>query len=417
MRVREIKVEGLFDTFDHIIPLNLDDHITIIHGPNGFGKTILLQMIHGLLRGSMDMIVQIPFKKFEISFDDNSRVWIEKPESNELVEQIQISNGKYTTPLNVQEFHNVLPKSWPSLPKMEDTQNWSDWMLDPTEVFKLLGNLPKYVVEIPEWWLELRKSTPAHLVDTERLLTIERGITTEKTVHEVLEPVVKLFAGDLSRRIHKKFAQYAKISQELDQTYPKRITEQFGQVPSTNEQVQTKLQELKNQQKLLEEVDLIQVFENIILPDTNENVANIMMIYIHDMQQKLNVFNDLVQKINLFKDIINKRFLYKAMEISSQVGFLFKDNNDKILPVTTLSSGEQHELVLFYQLIFKMPPNSLILIDEPELSLHVAWQQHFLRDLQRIIALSPFDVLMATHSPQIIHDRWDLTVELKGKPS
>jgi len=374
MRVREIKVEGLFDTFDHIIPLNLDDHITIIHGPNGFGKTILLQMIHGLLRGSMDMIVQIPFKKFEISFDDNSRVWIEKPESNELVEQIQISNGKYTTPLNVQEFHNVLPKSWPSLPKMEDTQNWSDWMLDPTEVFKLLGNLPKYVVEIPEWWLELRKSTPAHLVDTERLLTIERGVTAEKTVHEVLEPVVKLFAGDLSRRIHKKFAQYAKISQELDQTYPKRITEQFGQVPSTNEQVQTKLQELKNQQKLLEEVDLIQVFEDIILPDTNENVANIMMIYIHDMQQKLNVF-------------------------------------------TTLSSGEQHELVLFYQLIFKMPPNSLILIDEPELSLHVAWQQNFLKDLQRIIALSPFDVLMATHSPQIIHDRWDLTVELKGKPS
>jgi len=27
---------------------------------------------------------------------------------------------------------------------------------------------------------------------------------------------------------------------------------------------------------------------------------------------------------------------------------------------------------------------------------------------------SNIDVLIATHSPDIIHDRWDLTVELKG---
>jgi predicted ATP-binding protein involved in virulence len=69
--------------------------------------------------------------------------------------------------------------------------------------------------------------------------------------------------------------------------------------------------------------------------------------------------------------------------------------------------------VLLYQLLFKVKPNSLILIDEPELSLHVAWQKQFLRDLQEITKLASFDILLATHSPQIIHDRWDLTVELK----
>ena len=79
-----------------------------------------------------------------------------------------------------------------------------------------------------------------------------------------------------------------------------------------------------------------------------------------------------------------------------------------------LSSGEQHELVLFYELLFKVKPNSLILIDEPELSLHVVWQQQFLGDLEDITKLTGFDILIATHSPLIIHDRWDLTVELKG---
>lgn len=54
-----------------------------------------------------------------------------------------------------------------------------------------------------------------------------------------------------------------------------------------------------------------------------------------------------------------------------------------------------------------------MLIDEPELSLHVGWQVEFLKDLQEIIELADLDILMATHSPDIIQDRWDLTVELK----
>jgi predicted ATP-binding protein involved in virulence len=102
------------------------------------------------------------------------------------------------------------------------------------------------------------------------------------------------------------------------------------------------------------------------------------------------------------------------MTIGKKDGFIFETSKGEKLPTTKLSSGEQHELVLLYEFLFKVSPNSLILIDEPELSLHVLWQQQFLKDLEDITKLSGFDVLIATHSPQIIHDRWDLTVELKG---
>ena len=84
------------------------------------------------------------------------------------------------------------------------------------------------------------------------------------------------------------------------------------------------------------------------------------------------------------------------------------------MPLGSLSSGEQHELVLFYELLFKVEPNALVLLDEPEISLHLAWQQQFLGDLVEMVKLSSFDVLVATHSPGIIGKRWDLTVELKG---
>ena len=82
------------------------------------------------------------------------------------------------------------------------------------------------------------------------------------------------------------------------------------------------------------------------------------------------------------------------------------------VPIEALSSGEQHQLVLFFELLFEIKENALILIDEPELSLHVAWQKKFVGDLMKIIDLNQFDVILATHSPQLI-SRWtDLVVEL-----
>jgi predicted ATP-binding protein involved in virulence len=63
--------------------------------------------------------------------------------------------------------------------------------------------------------------------------------------------------------------------------------------------------------------------------------------------------------------------------------------------------------------LFKVKPGTLVLIDEPELSLHVVWQTQFLDDLLKIIELQKINVIIATHSPQIINNRWDLTVDLE----
>jgi predicted ATP-binding protein involved in virulence len=117
----------------------------------------------------------------------------------------------------------------------------------------------------------------------------------------------------------------------------------------------------------------------------------------------------------LFRQILNDHFMYKELRIHKEKGFRFMSKRTgEELSSTDLSSGEQHEVVVLYELLFHVSSNSLIMIDEPEISLHIAWQEEFLRDLQRIIMLSPFDALIATHSPQIVNDRWDLTIELTG---
>jgi predicted ATP-binding protein involved in virulence len=91
---------------------------------------------------------------------------------------------------------------------------------------------------------------------------------------------------------------------------------------------------------------------------------------------------------------------------------MVKINNDDELSLEVLSSGEQHEIVLLYDLLFKTEKNALVMIDEPELSLHVSWQKSFVKDLLEIIKIAEFDVILATHSPYIVGKYSNLMVAL-----
>ena len=81
--------------------------------------------------------------------------------------------------------------------------------------------------------------------------------------------------------------------------------------------------------------------------------------------------------------------------------------------LSQLSSGEQHQVVLIYELIFNTKEHSIVLIDEPEISLHVVWQEQFLDDLKMITEMNKAKAIIATHSPQIIGDYWDLVIDLE----
>ena len=51
---------------------------------------------------------------------------------------------------------------------------------------------------------------------------------------------------------------------------------------------------------------------------------------------------------------------------------------------------------------------------KPEISLNVSWQREFLNDMKKIVEINGFSILVATHSPQIINDNWDM-VETLGE--
>ena len=92
------------------------------------------------------------------------------------------------------------------------------------------------------------------------------------------------------------------------------------------------------------------------------------------------------------------------------------------LKLDCLSSGEKNDLIMFYHLIFdsydpeKKTNNpakkiDLVLVDEPEISLHISWQRKYLDHLLEICKINKLQAFVATHSPNIINGHIEMYVK------
>ncbi|HEY9609942.1 AAA family ATPase [Allocoleopsis sp.] len=453
MRIKQIAVSGLFGIFDHVIPLNMDERITIIHGPNGFGKTAILRILNSFFNSRYSELSAISFKKIKVEFDDSTSVEIIKnihnpkeSEKNNIVLNFY-KPGSEPAPFSLKRTNSRSDMGFPSsiltdmIPGLERI-NSRKWLYIPTEetlsleevVERFENLLPSGLLvsnfkskEEPEWLENLKSNIHIRLIESQRLLNFvpNRSARFSGGTPSMLS-TVSAYSDELATLMQDKFKEYGTTSQSLDRTFPVRVVKQQPSADLTDEQLRHQLNELEATRSRLIEVGLLDKDEDsefqIQPQDIDESTKNALSVYVEDVEKKLNVFADIASKIDLLRKIINNKFAYSYKEInfSKEKGFIFTTHynsplsNTKNLSPKDLSSGEQHELVLLYELLFKVQPNSLVLIDEPELSLHVGWQIQFLKDLQEITKLADLDVLMATHSPDIIQDRWDLTVELKG---
>jgi ABC-type dipeptide/oligopeptide/nickel transport system ATPase component len=265
-----------------------------------------------------------------------------------------------------------------------------------------------------EWMKAMRERIHLYLIHTQRLSVVGEHHAGHRHIHE---PAVEKYSEELARDIKAILTTYANRSQELDSSFLDRLFQQSQEALLPIEVLQERLNKLEAKRAQLTALGFLDPERDTHKPPPklDPTKLDVLSVYVHDTESKLAVFDEMAKKVQLLTDAINKRFKYKQMSVSKDKGFIFKSSvAGSRLPLSSLSSGEQHELVLFYELLFKVKPNTLVLIDEPEISLHLAWQQQFLDDLVEIVKLSGVDVLVATHAPSIIGKRWDLTVELKG---
>lgn len=119
--------------------------------------------------------------------------------------------------------------------------------------------------------------------------------------------------------------------------------------------------------------------------------------------------------ITYFIDTINNFLKYTGKRINvTSTGKIFATHTDskRKLNINELSSGEQQVITIVSHIIFREQNNSLILIDEPELSLHVHWQDMLRNFFENFKENKSVQLILATHSPELIYNLEDKCIPL-----
>ena len=112
------------------------------------------------------------------------------------------------------------------------------------------------------------------------------------------------------------------------------------------------------------------------------------------------------ERIDKFFDLINSLFLMtgKTIDIDDKNRVIFRKGR-QIIDMEKLSAGEKQILLLLFTLFLMEDRSTVLLLDEPEISLHIEWQD---RLIQLMLDLNPnCQIIMTTHSPNIFADGWE----------
>lgn len=121
-----------------------------------------------------------------------------------------------------------------------------------------------------------------------------------------------------------------------------------------------------------------------------------------ESEKKLgNVRDEVIAEINGIFDILDMdtRLIGMSTETTEILPIFTNSSGDKF-DINELSSGEKQLFLRTLAIKMLNPENSIILIDEPELSLHPKWQQKIV-DVYRKIGENN-QIIIATHSPHIL---------------
>lgn len=414
-RMLGIQFEKLFGRFDYDVIFNVEG-LTILTGPNGYGKSTILKSIEAIGKEFVGVMffMGLDFKKITINFENNKNIIIEKVDGKLIINNISIEGEVFQNGLeDIMDrrpyFTRIDENTWFDrrrgtritlndyigdlyIKEMRNIENDEDINIFSTELIELLKEMKQLVGDI-------------YFIKEQRLIRENRVRRDEQEVVNVIEELPKQFK-ELMSSVQQ---DYSTVANKLDSTYPNRLFDTEEGIAESDYKI--KMREMASKFESLSKYDLSSMQEPVNFIFKEEH-AKALKVYFDDFEVKYHVYEDFINKLDLYTDIINHRLSFKTMKISKEFGISVVDEKKKRLKLTQLSSGEKQEIVLFYDLIFGTQKDVLLLIDEPEISLHIVWQKKFMDDLLRIIDYKGFNVIVATHSPQIINNHWDRQIDL-----
>lgn len=147
---------------------------------------------------------------------------------------------------------------------------------------------------------------------------------------------------------------------------------------------------------------------NVIDQDMTENIPSLIAskinkeIFANRNKVIGEVIDEVCKEINSIFECMALDVKLYGLSATYDAKPIFRNGYGEEFDITGLSSGEKQLFLRALSLKFLEVNNSIILIDEPEISLHPRWQQKIINVYENIGENN--QLIIATHSPHIIGD-------------
>jgi ABC-type transport system involved in cytochrome c biogenesis ATPase subunit/energy-coupling factor transporter ATP-binding protein EcfA2 len=450
-QIAVFEILGLFGDRNLRISFPENRRVYFLHGDNGLGKTTAMIVLNAVLSQDDERLMEIEFSEAIVTFKDGRQLRA-RSETTEVLkrrlvkESIEIPVVEFEMKLPGDSKFKKMPKSqraeWDKIKigDVNDTEYFRNKAIRVVKAKKLDRSM---VIPIDKWlreraieesfdWHSQSKIDPIYKISLDTVFISSNRL--QKEIEEIRRPgrPSSRFDSDLdertrtvettiefnTRKMHRiitsQIRQSFLESSQVDREFPRKVVDALKkQASPTQEELDYLVEEVRAlQNKLVDEGPFMNRPLDLELDLQSEDPATrtVVSLFYEGMLQKLRSTTPLQEKTNLFKTIVNAKLNGKTLKVIPD-GYEVVDRNNKVLPLNALSSGEQHQIVLMFDLLFGyMSEQTLFLVDEPELSMHVSWQEQFASDLELIAEVNGGTFLLATHSPVIVNENWDSLV-------
>lgn len=434
--IQRIRVGGLFGLYDYDIWFGEEPLVKLLTGPNGYGKTTLLMAVDHLYKEDFWYFHYLPFDTFVVTLTNQEIEIIKinlKPELHyEDADVDETDNDAY------EEIVVLKDKKGNEIERVSITEAYIQRLLSycrhrfsrETSMLKDEELIARYYSSMDDEYIQQNcknislalqeystRYLPAQRLYNHGVIPFQPYRLLRDTYYEIDH-----VNDEISRLYRRTQTMFAQASQKIDATFISRLIKRADSY--SMKELNGKLDALKKRidgYKVLNLISDMEVLDYSMEDEASyDSLKTALSLYVDDMNAKMDRFETLYKKISLYKRVVTSKVLSEKTIDFSENGLTVTNINKKELrDLHKLSSGEQNLLILYYNLIFRSNSKTILLIDEPENSLHVAWQERMLDDYIEMSETTGCQIVMATHSPTFVHGRWDITTDLyrqyKGK--
>lgn len=362
MKIISIEIDGLHGSSSKI-ELSFNDDLNIITGRNGAGKTTVLKLLWYIISGNVSLAIN------EIRFD---KVHIVTSEYECTVDRFNENDCKIVLK---DEDKNII---------LEDINSESE---NDINIFNEKITFIREHKKIKGKTILQEKGASLFFPTFRR---IEGGFSTESKnsmnlfnhhigVTDSLEEVLLSLSKQLSNKYHQFVASVS--TKDIELLLIRKFSEFSEEVNHLQQQISNDaISKIKNSR--LENIDA-------------QNILDEVQIKIEDLEK---IRNTKMQPFDALKDLVLNFLNHSGVKLGDKTNNSFNigDTADTINS-NLLSAGEKQMLSFIAYNIFYQ--DTIFIIDEPELSLHVDWQRQLLPTLMKQGTSNQF--IIATHSPFI----------------